>query len=113
MDAKISAERLKYAMNLMGVKASELSRVTGVKTSSISQYLSGKYVPNQVNAYKMANFLCVNPAWLIGLDVPMVENTSDSTNKTYQDLLDLIKDYNNEELKQVLDHAQYVKYKRK
>ena len=67
----IFSERLTEAMKLRGKKQVELVRLTGIGKSSISTYLSGEYEPKQSNAYKLASALNVNPAWLMGQDVPM------------------------------------------
>ena len=67
----IVSERLQYAMKLRNKKQVELVRLTGIGKSSISTYLSGEYEPKQTNTYKLASALNVNPAWLMGQDVPM------------------------------------------
>lgn len=65
------AERMKEALNLRGMKQSELVAKTGIGKSSISTYLSGEYEPKQRNIYKIAEALGVSEAWLMGFDVPM------------------------------------------
>ena len=65
------AHRLQIALDLRGMKQSELVEITGIGKSSISTYLSGRYEPKQRNIYKMAKALNVNEAWLMGEDVPM------------------------------------------
>lgn len=75
------AERMREALNLRGMKQTELVELTGIGKSSISTYLSGEYEPKQRNIYKIAEALRVNEAWLMGFDVPMnktihTENTS-------------------------------------
>lgn len=65
------SERLKYAMKLRNKKQVDLVRMTGIGKSSICTYLSGEYEPKQTNTYKLASALNVNPAWLMGQDVPM------------------------------------------
>ena len=72
-----TAERLREALDLRGMRQSDLAAATGIGKSSISTYLSGDYLPKQRNIYKMASALDVNEAWLMGLDVPM-ERTSPS-----------------------------------
>ena len=68
---KTTSERIKEALELRGMKQSELVQKTGIGKSSISTYISGAYVPKQNNTYKIAKALDVNEAWLMGLDVPM------------------------------------------
>lgn len=65
------AERLKEAMRLRGVTASELSRMTGIGESDISRYRSAKYEAAQDNLQKLAEALDVSIPWLMGFDVPM------------------------------------------
>lgn len=70
------AERLQKALDLRGMKQSELSEKTGIGKSSISTYLTGAYEPKQRNIYKMAKVLNVNETWLMGFDVPMERQQS-------------------------------------
>ena len=67
-----TAKRLSMALERKGMRAAELSKLSGVGKSSISQYLKGKHAPGNVSAGKMADVLNVNPVWLIGFDVPMI-----------------------------------------
>ena len=67
----IVSERLRYAMKLRNKKQVDLVRMTGIGKASICTYLSGAYEPKQTNTYKLASALNVNPAWLMGQDVPM------------------------------------------
>lgn len=74
------ATRLKQAMDLRGIKASELSEKAKIPKSAISQYLSGLYEAKQRSIFKLANVLDVSEGWLMGLDVPM-ERISDDLKK--------------------------------
>ena len=65
------SERLREAMNAKSLKQTDLVQRTGIGKSSISTYLAGSYEPKQTNLYKLAKALSVNPAWLMGQDVPM------------------------------------------
>lgn len=67
------AERIKEAMRLRGLRQIDLAERSGISKGSISQYISGKFDPKQVNLYQMAKVLRVRPDWLMGLDVPMEE----------------------------------------
>lgn len=64
--------RLRQALEFRNMTQSELSRLSGIGKSAISQYLSGEYEAKQENIYLMSKPLNVNPAWLMGFDVPMV-----------------------------------------
>ena len=78
----IVSERLKYAMKLRNMKQVDLVEKTGIGKSSISTYLSGEYFPKQINTYKLAEALGVNPSWLMGNDVPMENNVIKHDNIT-------------------------------
>ena len=70
--------RLKTAMNIRGIKASELSEKAHIPKSAISQYLSGLYEAKQKTIFKLATALNISEAWLMGLDVPMEKNFDDN-----------------------------------
>jgi len=63
--------RLKHAMDLRKTTQSELVKRTGISKSGISQYVSGEYEAKQDNIFLLAKALDVDPAWLMGKDVPM------------------------------------------
>lgn len=65
------AERLTQALDLRGLSAADLSRATGVSEGTISCYKNGKYQAKQNRVYDFARALRVDPAWLMGYDVPM------------------------------------------
>ncbi|WP_312982408.1 XRE family transcriptional regulator [Leuconostoc falkenbergense] len=67
--------RLKQAMEYRNVKPAELSKLTNIGKSSISQWLSGKYSAKQDKIFVIAKALNVNPSWLIGANVPMSNET--------------------------------------
>lgn len=65
------SNRLKTAMRIRNIKATELSVKTGIAKSSLSEYINGKYEAKQDGVYLLAKALNINEAWLMGLDVPM------------------------------------------
>jgi len=60
------AERLRMALDFRNMKASELSELTGINKSTISQYLSNEYVPKRDRIELFAKALNVNEVWLTG-----------------------------------------------
>lgn len=62
-------------MEYRNVKPAELSKITNIGKSSISQWLSGKYSAKQDKIFVIAKALNVNPSWLIGANVPMSNET--------------------------------------
>jgi len=81
MKYKETSKRLKDALDRKGMKAAELSRLSQVNKGSISQYINGSHSPSNTNAVKMAHVLGVNPVWLMGFDVPMIDETSKKVNE--------------------------------
>ncbi|AZK44800.1 helix-turn-helix domain-containing protein [Paenibacillus lentus] len=61
------AERLKSIMEEKNMSQTELSDLTGIGKSSISQYLSGKNEPNQKRIEKFADALNCSTAYLNGI----------------------------------------------
>lgn len=72
-DCKTMPERLKYALELNGLTASELAKKSGILKSSLSMYLKGSHEATRSTAEKMAAVLNVSPAWLMGYDVPLAD----------------------------------------
>ena len=77
--------RLIKAMDREDMKAADLARKTGISESTISQYRSGYAKPKEQKLVLLANALHVNPAWLMGLDVPMDVQTNVHTEGYYKD----------------------------
>lgn len=73
--------RLKSIMSEHKITQSELSKRTGIRQSSISDWLNGRYEPKQDKIYLIAQALGVSPSWLLGYD----ETTSNQTEGYYVD----------------------------
>lgn len=69
--------RLQKALDTKGWKPVDLAKRIDVSESTISQYRSGYAEPKTDRLQKIADALSVNPAWLLGIDVPM--NIPDSS----------------------------------
>ena len=67
-------QRLREALSARGMLPIELSRLSGIGKSAISQYLSGKVTPKQDKIYKLAQALKVSESWLMGYDEPMEQS---------------------------------------
>ncbi len=72
MNAKL-IERMKAVMAEKQISQAELSKLTGIRASSISDYLNNRYEPKQDKIFLIANALRVNPAWLSGRDSNVVK----------------------------------------
>lgn len=68
------SERLKEAMQANRLKQTELSQMTGIDKSLISNYLKGTYRAKQNNLHLLSIALGVSEAWLMGYDVPKDRN---------------------------------------
>ena len=67
------AIRLNKSMKLRNIKSVELHEKTGISESLISKYLSGNALARQKKIFLLSKVLDVNPAWLMGYDVPMTD----------------------------------------
>lgn len=73
--------RLNKALSIREMKPVDLAKKCGISESTISQYRSGYAKPKDQRLALIANALGVQPAWLMGMDVPMTEH--DSEDKAY------------------------------
>lgn len=72
-------ERIREALEVRCMTASELSKKSGIGKGSISKYLNGFVVPKQSAIGEMARALNVSPAWLMGYDVNMEVSKNEDT----------------------------------
>lgn len=83
-----SKHRLKELLNESGDTQNEMARKTGLTKSAISNYINGTREPRQDAILKISNTYNVNPAWLMGCDVPKHEDSrSDEDIKEFFELL--------------------------
>lgn len=73
--------RLRQALQEANITQSELSKITGLPKSGISQYLSGIYEPKQKAIYLIAKALNVSEAFLMGLDEHLSTHTQELIKK--------------------------------
>ena len=69
------AMRLRKALNIRGMKQSELCAKTDIPKSAMSQYANGSFEPKQDRLQAIALALDVNEAWLMGYDNISMERT--------------------------------------
>ncbi|MGN0444199.1 MAG: helix-turn-helix domain-containing protein [Acutalibacteraceae bacterium] len=98
------SERLIEAMDARGVSQTELSKLTGIDKSLISNYRSGGYKPKQKNLYKIAVALNVSETWLMGYDVLPKRNTPvvEKENKRTSEFIQLFGLLNDEQQKMII-----------
>jgi transcriptional regulator with XRE-family HTH domain len=68
-------ERLNLILQKRNLSQADLSKMTGIRSSSISDWLNGKYEPKQDKIAIIAEALNVSPVWLIGYDEPSTNQT--------------------------------------
>ena len=69
--------RLKSVMAEHKITQTELAKRTGIRQSSISDWLNNRYEPKQDKVYLLASALNVSPAWLLGYDEPDIQKHKD------------------------------------
>ncbi|MCY7009217.1 helix-turn-helix domain-containing protein [Fusobacterium simiae] len=91
------AERLRMALDFRNMKATELSELTNINKSTISQYLAKVYEPKRDRIELFAKILNVNEVWLTGYDVPMesLSKQDNSMIEKYELSPEELKEYEN------------------
>ena len=68
MGETIFAERLREALRNRKMKPIDLANKTGIIKGTISNYLSGKYIPKKHNLKLISEALNYDETWLLGMD---------------------------------------------
>ncbi|WP_347133966.1 helix-turn-helix domain-containing protein [[Clostridium] symbiosum] len=67
--------RIISKLKQLGIKQADLCRETGISSNAISQYCTGKRVPDTTSLYKMAGVLKTSMEWILTGKDTMGENT--------------------------------------
>lgn len=94
-------ERIKEALELRGMTASELARKSKIDKGAISRYLKGEVIPKQSKVGAMATALNVSPTWLLGYDV-------DIAIKKNKEIVAVFEQLSPSDQEQVLNYAEYL-----
>lgn len=54
---ELYGDKLRYALELLGMSQADLSRMTGINRHMISKYVNGVHAPDANNAFKIFNAL--------------------------------------------------------
>lgn len=124
--------RLKAVMAEHKITQTELAKRTGIRQSSISDWLNNRYEPKQDKVYILANALNVSPAWLLGYDdsnIPPVQSIPEKKDGYYTDpeaaefaeylrtrpgarmLFSAAKDITKEEMEETVKYIEFLKSK--
>lgn len=81
MTEKISntSKRISEMMDKLELKQSDIVAKTGITKSALSNYIHGTREPRQDQISKIADPFKINPAWLMGYDVPMLISEIEKT----------------------------------
>lgn len=107
-----TSERINQLMETLGVTQSDIVKRTNLTKSSVSNYVSGKREPRQEAIYKISSAYNINPAWLMGYDVEMKENSvspkqKDESEKLAEPKMLDIEISHSEEFRNYMHIAQY------
>ena len=64
-------DRLAEMMQIFDITAADIVRKTGINKSTLSNYINGKRNADQEHLSLIADPYGIDPAWLMGYDVPM------------------------------------------
>ena len=100
MNKKVSnsRNRIMELMEYYGINQTELCRRTGLQKSALSNYLNGDREPRQSQISLIADPFNINPAWLMGYDVPMeipIIEPSDISKEMMEQAINLYNAYAN------------------
>lgn len=91
-----SSRRLQELMSIMGITQTDICIKTNLTKSVVSMYVNGKREPRQDKISQICEAYNLDPAWLMGYDVPMFKETLDDSSAELSFLINEIK--NNPEL---------------
>lgn len=84
---RVLGARLRDALHLKNMRASDLCQKTGIPKGAISYYLSGKSEPKADRLYIICKALDVSEAWMLGYDVPMERQPEQKNNDAIADII--------------------------
>lgn len=109
-----SVSRILELMDVLGLKQSDIVKKTNISKACISRYLAGDRTPKQDKIDIIAHAYNINPAWLMGYDVPMHASESFSpalsllTDDDTNEFLDIFRQLSPEHRKSLLDLATFL-----
>lgn len=69
-------KRISTRLNELNLKQADLCRETGISRNAVSQYVTGKRIPDTSSLYKISDVLCVSMEWLLTGNNTSFENTT-------------------------------------
>lgn len=115
--------RLKLIMEQKAITQAELAKRTGIRQSSISDWLAGKYQPKQDKIAVIADALNISPGWLLGYDPDDDQYYIDKEAAEYAEMLrtrpgarmlfSAAKDISKEDMEKAVEYIELLKLKNK
>ena len=75
-------ERLYELMLYLNITQADIAKKTGLPKPTLSHYCSGKRIPAQDQLSLLSDAYGINPAWLMGYDLPMYMDEIKTENET-------------------------------
>ena len=82
-----TANRIRTALDRLGMRQTDLARKAGIDKGSMSHYLKGKYEPKQDVIFAIAKALDVSEMWLWGYDCAMERPLEHKKNDAMNDII--------------------------
>ena len=115
--------RLKLIMEQKAITQAELAKRAGIRQSSISDWLAGKYQPKQDKIAVIADALNISPGWLLGYDPDDDQYYIDKEAAEYAEMLrtrpgarmlfSAAKDISKEDMEKAVEYIELLKLKNK
>ena len=103
-------ERIIELMSEKSITQSEISKLTGITQSSLSDYIKGKYQPKQDKIDLIAQALKVSPAYLMGWEDDSNQNQYEiKTIAAHHDDYD----FTEEELEEIEQFKEFIKMRKR
>ena len=103
--------RVKQLLKIFKISQRELAEKSSLNDSAISNYIKGKREPNLRQLYQIVENVGVNPAWLMGYDVPLMMNPGEAgcgMNTIFARLYSMLLTTDEKYLEEVLDYLEYI-----
>ena len=82
--------RLNELMTALNLTQTDICKRTGIKKSAMSNYVNGRREPDREALFMISDPYNINPAWLMGYDVPMYISDKIKDIESKLDILDAV-----------------------
>lgn len=111
MEKDSSAYRIKLVMDELNISQAELAKLASISASSLSDYLTGKYLPKQDKVFAIAKVLKVSPSWLMGHDVDKHETDPVEEDEIHTLAAHATQDLTQEEIEEIENYIKFFEVK--